>query len=368
MKGRSYSQPSHHATDLVVSPPPWEPTSSAAADERVVAVLDAYAAADCNFIDTRMVRRLGRGQPPQRVRRIIDRWMAAREPRRARDRQRWGGAGMRGLAAATIRGAPRHRSGARDRPDRSLHAHADDPDTPLEETMAAFDALPGRHGGPRRRSTTRRALAEALRVARAPRGTSRSSPNTTREPRRVRGRPSGAVPRGGSRACRTRARVGISDGEVPPQAGRRARGRTRPHATSTAGRCPRRAPGGGRAHSTTIAPWRWRGFSPQPGVKRADASARSPERLRGLLPMADLELSAAELDRLAAPTGRHRRPLSGTGPRAAYAASPWIRARFATPRLPPARDRRPDLGNRQVTLVALPYRCSCSRGRRFRSA
>ena len=76
--------------------------------------------------------------------RIIGRWMAARGNRdELVIATKVGKAqGMRGLADATIR-AGCEASLARLGTDRIdlYYAHADDPETPLDETMAAFDAL-----------------------------------------------------------------------------------------------------------------------------------------------------------------------------------------------------------------------------------
>ena len=110
------------------------------------AVLDAYAAAGGNFVDT--ADGYGdwvEGNPRGASERIIGRWMAARGNRdelviatkvgRAQ--------GMRGLARPR-RSAPAPRQSLErlgtDRID-LYYAHADDPETPLEETLAAFDEL-----------------------------------------------------------------------------------------------------------------------------------------------------------------------------------------------------------------------------------
>jgi aryl-alcohol dehydrogenase-like predicted oxidoreductase len=57
------------------------------------------------------------------------------------------------------------------------------------------------------------------------------------------------------------------------------------------------------AHSTTVAAVALAWLRAQPGVTAPIASARSPEQLAEQLPMADLELSPAELDRLSSPHG-----------------------------------------------------------------
>jgi len=135
------------------------------------AVLDAYVAAGGNFVDTADgYGNWVEGNPAGMSERILGRWMAARGNRdslviatkvgRAK--------GMRGLAAQTIRKGA-EASLERLQTDRIdlYYAHADDPSTPLEETMAAFDALVRegkvRHVAASNYSAQR--LAEALRVS-----------------------------------------------------------------------------------------------------------------------------------------------------------------------------------------------------------
>ena len=57
------------------------------------------------------------------------------------------------------------------------------------------------------------------------------------------------------------------------------------------------------AHSTTIAAVALAWLRAQPGVAAPIASARSPEQLAELLPMAELELSPEELDGLGSSLG-----------------------------------------------------------------
>jgi aryl-alcohol dehydrogenase-like predicted oxidoreductase len=107
-------------------------------------VLDAYVAAGGNFIDTADIygRRGGSGEGESE--RIIGRWMAARGNREQVVIATKVGMSheLHGLSAETI-----HKG-----LDRSLQrlgldtvdlyfAHADDPDTPLEETLGAFESL-----------------------------------------------------------------------------------------------------------------------------------------------------------------------------------------------------------------------------------
>jgi aryl-alcohol dehydrogenase-like predicted oxidoreductase len=108
-------------------------------------VLDAYAAAGGNFIDTAdvysawMPNHTG-GESET----IIGRWMAARGTRQRMVVATKVGKlpGLSGLSAVTIRKAAEaslRRLGT-DHID-LYYAHADDPDTPLTESLAAFDAL-----------------------------------------------------------------------------------------------------------------------------------------------------------------------------------------------------------------------------------
>ncbi len=100
------------------------------------AVLDAYAAAGGNLIDTADIYADGRSEA------IVGDWMAARGNRDDVVVATKVGLGGAGLAAETIR-SHAETSLRRLRTDRIdlYYAHADDPDTPLEETLAAFDEL-----------------------------------------------------------------------------------------------------------------------------------------------------------------------------------------------------------------------------------
>jgi aryl-alcohol dehydrogenase (NADP+) len=110
-------------------------------EEQSWAVLDAYVAAGGNFIDTANSYVVEHGQSES----IIGRWLANRD-----DRDRivvatkvGGGRGaVRSLRAETIE-REAHASLARLRCERIdlYYAHFDDLETPLEETVAAFDAL-----------------------------------------------------------------------------------------------------------------------------------------------------------------------------------------------------------------------------------
>lgn len=142
-----------------------------AAEAESFEVLDAYAAAGGNFVDTADVYSAwAPGNSGGESEEILGRWMALRG---CRDRivvaTKVGKlSGLRGLSPATVRRAAED-SLRRLRTDRIdlYYAHADDPATPLEETLAAFDALVRegkvRHVAASNYSASR--LAEALAVS-----------------------------------------------------------------------------------------------------------------------------------------------------------------------------------------------------------
>jgi aryl-alcohol dehydrogenase-like predicted oxidoreductase len=114
-------------------------------DRQSFDVLDAYAASGGNFIDTADVYSAWvPGHSGGESERIIGRWMAARGTRnRMVIATKVGMApGFKGLSGRTIRAAAEAslRRLAIDRID-VYYAHADDPETPLVETLRAFDAL-----------------------------------------------------------------------------------------------------------------------------------------------------------------------------------------------------------------------------------
>jgi aryl-alcohol dehydrogenase-like predicted oxidoreductase len=138
-------------------------------EERSFAVLDAYVEAGGNFIDTAdTYGRRGSGGPGESER-IIGRWIAARGSRDELVIATKVGMypDLSGLSARTIREAI-HRSLERlgiETVD-LYYAHQDDPDTPLEETLGAFQALISdgkiRHAAASNYSASR--LREALRL------------------------------------------------------------------------------------------------------------------------------------------------------------------------------------------------------------
>jgi aryl-alcohol dehydrogenase-like predicted oxidoreductase len=113
-------------------------------EQRSFAVLDAYVRAGGNFIDTAdTYGRRGPGGAGESER-IIGRWMAARENRDELVIATKVGmdSDLSGLSEATIR---RGIEGSLERLGLDTvdlyYAHQDDPGTPLEETLGAFDAL-----------------------------------------------------------------------------------------------------------------------------------------------------------------------------------------------------------------------------------
>ena len=279
-------------------------------EEESMTVLDAYAAAGGNFVDTADgYGNWVEGNPRGMSERIIGRWMAARGNRdelviatkvgRAQ--------GMRGLADATIRtGVEKslERLGT-DRID-LYYAHADDPDTPLEETMAAFDALVRegkvRHVAASNYSAPR--LAEALRVSDGE-GLARYVGLQPEYNLVERTEYEGEL----QDLC---VAEGLACMPYYALASGFLTGKYRPGGPDV--ESARAASAGkhleGRAgvldvlddvaaaHSTTVAAVALAWLRAQPGVTAPIASARTPEQLAELLPMAELELAPEELDRL----------------------------------------------------------------------
>lgn len=114
-------------------------------EQQSVAVLDAFTAAGGNFIDTAdAYSAWAPGHVGGESESIIGRWAASRGNRDDLVIATKVGKlrGLEGLSPATIRRAAED-SLRRLRTDRIdlYYAHEDDPNTPLEETLAAFDAL-----------------------------------------------------------------------------------------------------------------------------------------------------------------------------------------------------------------------------------
>ena len=277
------------------------------ADEREsVDVLDRYIEVGGNFIDTADTYAGGESES------IIGRWMLARANRD------WlviatkvGMApGREGLAPATIRRAV----------DGSLrrlqtehidlyYAHRDDPDTPVEETLAAFAELvragkvshigASNYGAPR--------LAQALAIARRegyPSFVALQPHYNLVERQDYEGEL--------ARLCAAEnisclPYFGLARGFLT--------GKYRPGAARPEGPRAGRASAYldergvavlaaldevGAAHGTTVAAVALAWLAAQPMVTAPIASARTPAQLTALLPMADLSLSADEIGRLSA--------------------------------------------------------------------
>ena len=137
-------------------------------------VLDAYAAAGGNFIDTADVYMAGApGNSGGESETIIGEWLAARPERRDKiviATKVGKFPGLDGLRAETIRAATEkslERLGVETID--LLYAHFDDPDTPLAETLGAFSELieagKVRHIAASNYSAAR--LTEALEIGRA---------------------------------------------------------------------------------------------------------------------------------------------------------------------------------------------------------
>jgi aryl-alcohol dehydrogenase-like predicted oxidoreductase len=279
------------------------------------AVLDAYAAAGGNFIDTADgYSSWVPGNSGGESERIIGAWMAARGNRdevvvatkvgRGPDAQ--------GLARETIRRgaeASLERLGT-DRID-LYYAHADDPETPLEETLGAFGELiregKVRHVGASNYSAPR--LAEALALARGG-GLPRYVALQPEYNLVHRGEYEGAL----AALC---AREGVACVPYSALASGFLTGKYRPG--GPAGDSPRAAgaaryldEGGAAvlpvldevagAHGVSVAAVALAWLAAQPTVAAPIASARTPEQLAELLAMTELGLTPDELARLAAAT------------------------------------------------------------------
>ncbi|MGI8800729.1 MAG: aldo/keto reductase [Solirubrobacteraceae bacterium] len=281
------------------------------ADEREsVAVLDRYIEVGGNFLDTADMYGGGESEA------IIGRWMLARANRdwlviatkmgMAPD--------LQGLSAATIHTAV----------DRSLtrlqtehidlyYAHRDDPDTPLEETLEAFDGLvragkvshvaASNYGAPR--------LAEALEISRRE-GLTRFvavQPHyNLLERARYEGELAGLVA-GEHLACFPYFSLarGFLTGKYRPDApaveSARAAGASAyldERGVAVLGVLDAVA----AAHGTTVAAVALAWLLAQPTVTAPIASARTPAQLTGLLKMTELELDEAEVAALSAVSGR----------------------------------------------------------------
>jgi aryl-alcohol dehydrogenase (NADP+) len=276
------------------------------ADEREsVAVLDRYIEVGGNFIDTADLYAGGESEA------IVGRWMLARANRD------WlviatkvgMAAGYEGLSAANIRAAA----------DESLrrlqtehidlyYAHRDDPDTPIEETLEAFDGLvrAGKVSHVGASNYTAPRLAEALGVADR-RGFARFvalQPHYNLVERREYESELGDLVAREGLACLPYFALarGFLTGKYRPDGstvdGPRASG-ARAYLDARGTAVLEALDAVAAAHATTVAAVALAWLLAQPTVTAPIASARTPEQLTALLPMTELSLTADELDRLA---------------------------------------------------------------------
>jgi aryl-alcohol dehydrogenase (NADP+) len=280
-------------------------------EERSFAVLDAYAQAGGNFIDTAdMYGRRGAGGAGESER-IIGRWIAARGNREQLVIATKVGmsAALPGLSEATIRqgiGASLERLGI-DSVD-LYYAHQDDPDTPLEETLGTFDALIRegkiRHAAASNYGAAR--LSEALRIGERDGAASYVAlqPHyNLMERGEYEGELADVCERHGlacvpyfglARGFLTgKYRVGGKEVDSPRAAGVRdsylnERGLAVLDALDEVA----------AAHRTTVSAVALAWLLAQPTVVAPIASATSPEQLAELLPATELELTAEQLELL----------------------------------------------------------------------
>jgi aryl-alcohol dehydrogenase-like predicted oxidoreductase len=272
-------------------------------------VLDAYTAAGGNFVDTAdsyFWRKPGNSGGESEA--ILGDWMAARGNRDelviATKVGNW--PQRPGLGAANIAAAARD-SLRRLRTDRIdlYYAHRDDPDTPLEETLSAFDALVRagtvRHIAASNYSAPR--LAEALRIAEKE-GLPRFAVVQPHYNLMERDYEHELAPVLAEHDLACLPYYALASGFLT--------GKYRPdtsvdsvRAEAVAGYLTDR----GRrvlteldavagAHGTTQAAVALAWLATRPTVATPIASARTPGQLAGLLPMAELRLSAEETGRL----------------------------------------------------------------------
>jgi aryl-alcohol dehydrogenase-like predicted oxidoreductase len=277
------------------------------------AVLDAYAAAGGNFIDTAdsysaWVPGNGGGESET----IIGNWMAARGNRDdiVVATKVGKSPGVEGLAPATIRRAA-EASLARLRSDRIdlYYAHLDDDGTPLAETLAAFGELirDGKVRHVAASNYTAPRLAQALDLARdgdLPSYVAIQPHYNLMHREEYEGAPAALCAREGvdcvpysalaSGFLTGKYRIGAPD-TGSPRAGT-ARGYLDERGLAVLGVLDDLA----AAHATTVAAVALAWLAAQPTVAAPIASARTAEQLAELLPMTGLELGADELERLSA--------------------------------------------------------------------
>lgn len=269
-------------------------------EQQSFAVLDAYAQAGGNFIDTANIYAEGASE------RIVGRWMAARDNREQMVVATKVGMGSRpGLAPARIHKAAEESLRALQTDYIDLYyAHQDDPDTPLQDTLAAFDELVkagrARHIAASNYSAPR--MAQALETSQRE-GLVRYAALQPHYNLVVRGEYEGEL----QQLCE-RERIPClpyfalaqgfltgkyRPGEPPPQSHRAARASA--YMDERGERVLRALDEVSQAHATTVPAVALAWLLAQPTVAAPIASARTVEQLEGLLPVATLALSEAEL-------------------------------------------------------------------------
>jgi aryl-alcohol dehydrogenase-like predicted oxidoreductase len=278
------------------------------------AVLDAYAAAGGNFIDTAdSYSAWVTGNSGGESETIIGNWMAARGNRDQMVIATKVGKspGLEGLAPATIRRAA-EASLDRLRTDRVdlYYAHTDDDNTPRDETLGAFGDLL-REGKVRyiaASNYTAPRLGEALDLARGgalPSYLAIQPHYNLMHREEYEGATAELCAREGV-ACvpyfalasgflTGKYRIGAAVGSGSPRAGT-ARGYLDERGLAVLAVLDDLA----AVHATTVAAVALAWLAAQPTVATPIASARTPEQLAELLPMEELDLAAAELQRLSA--------------------------------------------------------------------
>jgi aryl-alcohol dehydrogenase (NADP+) len=276
------------------------------------AVLDAYAAAGGNFIDTADVYSAWvPGHAGGESEAIIGRWMTARGTRNRMIVATKVGMkpGLKGLSSTTIRTAAEDslRRLATDRID-LYYAHADDPATPLDESLRAFDGLvkEGKVRHIAASNYTAPRLAEALAIS----GREGLARYTALQPHynlvhrnEYEGELRDLCAREGV-ACFPY--YALAKGFLTGKYRREGSPVDSPRASAARAYLDEHGvrllavlDGIAAAHDTTVAAVSLAWLVAQPTVAAAIASARTVEQLADLLPVVDVTLSPGELARLA---------------------------------------------------------------------
>jgi aryl-alcohol dehydrogenase (NADP+) len=280
------------------------------------AVLDAYVAAGGNFIDTAdQYSAFAPGNQGGESEAIIGRWLAARRNRDDVILATKVGRkpGLEGLAPATIRTAVADslRRLQTDHVD-LLYAHADDPQTPLEETLGAFGELvqagAARHIAASNYAAPR--LTEALAVSAReglPRYVALQSHYSLVDRERYEGPLRDLCAREGlpcapywglARGFLTgKYRAGGPAVDSPRAAAASA------YLDARGLRVLEALDEVAAAHAAPVAAVALAWLAAQPTVVAPIASARTPDQLRDLLAVAELQLTDADLSRLASASG-----------------------------------------------------------------